>query len=49
MDEYISFEEFCIDIFNIPYYNFFHEEEYEYCHSKYEKYLESKKYTILKG
>lgn len=36
----ISFEEYCVDIEEIPYYNYLTEEEREYSSEKYYKYLE---------
>jgi hypothetical protein len=41
MDDYImSFEEYCIDVLDIPYYNFLSKKEWEDCYEKYEHYLE---------
>jgi hypothetical protein len=41
MDDYImSFEEYCIDVLDIPYYNFLSKKEWEECYEKYEHYLE---------
>jgi len=39
-DECMSFEEYCVEILNIPYYNFLSKKEWESCYEKYEKYLE---------
>lgn len=36
----MSFELYCVEIENIPYYNFLSEEEFELVYSRYEKYLE---------
>jgi hypothetical protein len=38
--EPISFECYCVEILNIPYYNFLSMDEWENCHKKYEEYLE---------
>lgn len=38
----ISFEEYCVDIEEVPYYNFLTEEEREYLTEKYYKYLEKR-------
>ena len=39
-DPIISFEEYCVEVLDIPYYNFLGKEEWEICYEKYEKYLE---------
>jgi len=36
----ISFEEYCVDVEEIPYYNFLTSEEREYLEEKYNRYLE---------
>ena len=38
--EQMSFELYCVEIENIPYYNSFTEEEYKAVYERYEKYLE---------
>jgi len=35
----ISFELYCVEIENIPYYNFLTEDEYEAVYERYEKYI----------
>ena len=37
----ISFELFCVEILNIPFYNFLSPEEWDIYKKKYEKYLEN--------
>ena len=39
-NEFISFECYCVEVENIPYYNFLTEEEFESIYERYEKYLE---------
>jgi len=36
----ISFELYCVEVEDIPYYNFLSPEEYESVYDRYEKYLE---------
>lgn len=36
----MSFELYCVEIENIPYYNFLCEEEFNAVYDKYEKYME---------
>jgi hypothetical protein len=38
----MSFEEYCVEILNIPYYNFLSKEEWENCYDKYEIYINQK-------
>ena len=39
-DPIMSFEEYCVEVLDIPYYNFLGRDEWESCYEKYEKYLE---------
>lgn len=39
-DPTMSFEEYCVSVLDIPYYNFLGRDEWEICYEKYEKYLE---------
>jgi len=41
-EELISFEVYCSEIENIPYYNFLSEREFEVVYERHEQYLESK-------
>ena len=36
----MSFEEYCTEVLDIPYYNFLNKKEWEQYYEKYEKYLE---------
>jgi hypothetical protein len=36
----MNFELYCVEILNIPYYNFLSVEEWENCYNKYEEYME---------
>ena len=44
-EDFMSFECYCVEIENIPYYNFLSEREYDAAYERYEKYLEDKGFS----
>lgn len=39
-EEIMSFECYCVEVLDIPYYNFLSKEEWESCYEKYEDYID---------
>jgi hypothetical protein len=43
----LTFEQYCIEVINIPYYNFLCGEEYEFLYDQFEKYCKEYNHSLM--